>query len=127
MGKNRIIAETGAGQHGVATATVCALLGMECIVYMGTEDIRRQEPNVFRMNLLGATVEPVTSGSRTLKDAINECMRDWAPNRHFRALAARLAGRLLPPDTARRLPSTTGPSRRASQEPLGHPDVLSRV
>ena len=80
MGKNRIIAETGAGQHGVATATVCALLGMECIVYMGTEDIRRQEPNVFRMKLLGATVEPVTSGSRTLKDAINECMRDWVTN-----------------------------------------------
>ena len=80
MGKNRIIAETGAGQHGVATATVCALLGMECIVYMGTEDIRRQEPNVFRMKLLGATVEPVDSGSRTLKDAINECMRDWVTN-----------------------------------------------
>ncbi|MEE2656284.1 MAG: tryptophan synthase subunit beta [Chloroflexota bacterium] len=80
MGKNRIIAETGAGQHGVATATACALLGMECIVYMGTEDIRRQEPNVFRMKLLGATVEPVESGSRTLKDAINECMRDWVTN-----------------------------------------------
>ncbi|MQG76421.1 MAG: tryptophan synthase subunit beta [SAR202 cluster bacterium] len=80
MGKNRIIAETGAGQHGVATATVCALLGMECIVYMGTEDIRRQEPNVFRMKLMGATVEPVESGSRTLKDAINECMRDWVTN-----------------------------------------------
>ncbi|MEC9140581.1 MAG: tryptophan synthase subunit beta [Chloroflexota bacterium] len=80
MGKNRIIAETGAGQHGVATATACALLGMECIVYMGTEDIRRQEPNVFRMKLMGATVEPVESGSRTLKDAINECMRDWVTN-----------------------------------------------
>ena len=80
MGKNRIIAETGAGQHGVATATACALLGMECIVYMGTEDIRRQEPNVFRMKLMGATVEPVKSGSRTLKDAINECMRDWVTN-----------------------------------------------
>jgi len=80
MGKNRIIAETGAGQHGVATATVCALMGMECIVYMGTEDIRRQEPNVFRMKLMGSTVEPVESGSRTLKDAINECMRDWVTN-----------------------------------------------
>ena len=80
MGKNRIIAETGAGQHGVATATACALLGMECIVYMGTEDIRRQEPNVFRMKLMGAKVEPVESGSRTLKDAINECMRDWVTN-----------------------------------------------
>lgn len=80
MGKNRIIAETGAGQHGVATATACALLGMECIVYMGTEDIRRQEPNVFRMKLMGATVKPVESGSCTLKDAINECMRDWVTN-----------------------------------------------
>ena len=80
MGKQRIIAETGAGQHGVATATVCALLGMECVVYMGTEDIRRQQPNVYRMELLGAQVQPVDSGSRTLKDAINECMRDWVAN-----------------------------------------------
>ena len=80
MGKQRIIAETGAGQHGVATATVCALLGMECVVYMGTEDIRRQQPNVYRMELLGAKVQPVDSGSRTLKDAINECMRDWVAN-----------------------------------------------
>ncbi len=77
MGKKRIIAETGAGQHGVATATVCALLGLECDVYMGEEDIRRQEPNVYRMKLLGARVLPVSSGSRTLKDAINEAMRDW--------------------------------------------------
>ena len=80
MGKGRIIAETGAGQHGVATATVCALLGMECVVYMGTEDMRRQQPNVYRMELLGARVQPVESGSRTLKDAINECMRDWVAN-----------------------------------------------
>jgi tryptophan synthase beta subunit len=80
MGKTRIIAETGAGQHGVATATVCAMLGLECIVYMGEEDIRRQESNVFRMNLLGATVTPVTSGSKTLKDAINETIRDWVTN-----------------------------------------------
>jgi len=80
MGKRRIIAETGAGQHGVATATVCALLGLECIVYMGTEDMRRQELNVFRMRLLGAEVRPVDSGSRTLKDAINEAMRDWVTN-----------------------------------------------
>ena len=80
MGKTRIIAETGAGQHGVATATVCAMLGLECIVYMGEEDIRRQESNVFRMNLLGATVKPVTSGSKTLKDAINETIRDWVTN-----------------------------------------------
>ncbi len=80
MGKTRIIAETGAGQHGVATATVCALLGMECVVYMGTEDMARQRPNVFRMRLLGAEVRGVESGSRTLKDAINEAMRDWVTN-----------------------------------------------
>src|SRR3989442_2742459 len=80
MGKRRIIAETGAGQHGVATATVCALFGFECVVYMGTEDMRRQELNVFRMRLLGAEVRSVNSGSRTLKDAINEAMRDWVTN-----------------------------------------------
>ena len=80
MGKTRIIAETGAGQHGVATATVCALLGLECVVYMGEEDIHRQAPNVFRMRLLGADVVSVTSGSRTLKDAVNEAMRDWVTN-----------------------------------------------
>ena len=80
LGKKRIIAETGAGQHGVATATVCAQMGLECIVYMGEEDIGRQSPNVYRMRELGATVEPVTSGSRTLKDAINEAIRDWVSN-----------------------------------------------
>jgi tryptophan synthase beta chain len=80
MGKHRVIAETGAGQHGVATATVCALLGFECVVYMGAEDMRRQELNVFRMRLLGAEVRGVDSGSRTLKDAINEAMRDWVTN-----------------------------------------------
>ncbi len=80
MGKHRIIAETGAGQHGVATATVCALLGMECVVYMGEEDMRRQELNVYRMRLLGAEVRGVNSGSKTLKDAINEAMRDWVTN-----------------------------------------------
>jgi tryptophan synthase beta chain len=80
MGKHRVIAETGAGQHGVATATVSALLGFECVVYMGTEDMRRQELNVFRMRLLGAEVRGVDSGSRTLKDAINEAMRDWVTN-----------------------------------------------
>jgi tryptophan synthase beta chain len=80
MGKQRIIAETGAGQHGVATATVCALFGMECVVYMGEEDMRRQELNVFRMRLLGAEVRGVASGSATLKDAINEAMRDWVTN-----------------------------------------------
>ena len=80
MGKQRIIAETGAGQHGVATATVCAKLGLECVVYMGEEDIHRQSLNVFRMKLLGAEVRSITSGSRTLKDAINEAMRDWVTN-----------------------------------------------
>ncbi len=80
MGKKRIIAETGAGQHGVATATVCALMGLSCVVYMGEVDIERQRPNVFRMKLLGAEVVPVTSGSRTLKDAMNEALRDWVTN-----------------------------------------------
>jgi len=77
MGKRRVIAETGAGQHGVATATICARYGMECVVYMGSEDVKRQSPNVYRMHLLGATVVPVDSGSRTLKDALNEALRDW--------------------------------------------------
>ncbi|MDH4284659.1 MAG: tryptophan synthase subunit beta [Gallionellaceae bacterium] len=80
MGKPRVIAETGAGQHGVATATVAARYGMECVVYMGAEDVQRQSPNVFRMKLLGATVVPVESGSKTLKDALNEAMRDWVTN-----------------------------------------------
>lgn len=80
MGKPRIIAETGAGQHGVATATVAARMGLECVVYMGSEDVKRQSPNVFRMKLLGATVVPVESGSKTLKDALNEAMRDWVTN-----------------------------------------------
>ena len=80
LGKKRIIAETGAGQHGVATATVCALFGLQCVVYMGAKDIERQAPNVFRMKLLGAEVVPVTSGSRTLKDAMNEALRDWVTN-----------------------------------------------
>jgi tryptophan synthase beta chain len=80
MGKKRIVAETGAGQHGVGTATACALLGLECVVYMGTIDMVRQEPNVFRMKLLGAEVRPVESGSKTLKDAINESIRDWVTN-----------------------------------------------
>ena len=80
MGKRRVVAETGAGQHGVATATVCALLGLECVVYMGSEDMARQAPNVQRMRLLGAEVRAVDSGARTLKDAINEAMRDWVTN-----------------------------------------------
>src|SRR5476649_595367 len=82
LGKKRIIAETGAGQHGVATATVCALFGLECVVYMGARDIERQEPNVFRMKLLGAEVVPVENGARTLKDAMNEALRDWVTNVH---------------------------------------------
>jgi tryptophan synthase beta chain len=82
MGKTRIIAETGAGQHGVATATVCARFGLPCVVYMGAVDVERQKPNVFRMNLLGAEVRPVTSGSATLKDAMNESLRDWVTNVH---------------------------------------------
>jgi tryptophan synthase beta chain len=80
MGKPRVIAETGAGQHGVATATVCARYGMECVVYMGSEDVKRQSPNVYRMHLLGARVVPVDSGSKTLKDALNEALRDWVTN-----------------------------------------------
>src|SRR5262252_6607519 len=80
MGKKRIIAETGAGQHGVASATVAARFGMECVVYMGSEDVKRQSMNVYRMKLLGATVVPVESGSKTLKDALNEAMRDWVTN-----------------------------------------------
>jgi tryptophan synthase beta chain len=82
MGKTRIIAETGAGQHGVATATVAARFGLPCVIYMGEVDIERQKPNVFRMNLLGAEVRPVSSGSRTLKDAMNEALRDWVGNVH---------------------------------------------
>src|SRR6186713_1197143 len=80
MGKKRIIAETGAGQHGVATAAVCALFGLKCVIYMGAEDLRRQALNVFRMRLLGATVSGVDAGAKTLKDAINEAMRDWVTN-----------------------------------------------
>ena len=80
MGKPRVIAETGAGQHGVATATICARYGLECVVYMGSQDVQRQSPNVYRMNLLGATVVPVETGSKTLKDALNEAMRDWVTN-----------------------------------------------
>jgi len=86
MGKKRVIAETGAGQHGVATATACAHFGLPCVVYMGEEDVRRQRPNVFSMNLMGAEVRPVTSGSRTLRDAVNEAMRDWmasVENTHY--------------------------------------------
>ena len=93
MGKTRVIAETGAGQHGVATATACALFGLECTVYMGEEDIRRQKLNVFNMKTLGATVVPVTTGSRTLRDATNEAMRDWMGSSQADALHDRQRGR----------------------------------
>ena len=96
MGKTRLIAETGAGQHGVATATVAALLGLACVVYMGAEDMRRQAPNVLRMRLLGAEVRPVDAGSRTLKDAINEALRDWAAQRARQLLPARLGAGAAP-------------------------------
>ena len=88
MGKPRVIAETGAGQHGVATATVAARFGMECVVYMGAEDVQRQAQNVFRMKLLGATVVPVEAGSKTLKDALNEAMRDWVTNVETRSTSS---------------------------------------
>ncbi len=103
MGKRRVIAETGAGQHGVATATACALLDLECVVYMGAEDVRRQELNVVRMRLLGATVVPVESGSRTLKDAMNEALRDWVTRRARDLLRHRLGrrARSVPGDGAR--------------------------
>ena len=105
MGKTRVIAETGAGQHGVATATACALLGLECVVYMGEVDTRRQALNVARMRLLGAEVIPVTLGSRTLKDAINEALRDWVDQRRQHALPARHGRGPAPvPDDGARLP-----------------------
>ena len=93
MGKRRIIAETGAGQHGVASATACALLDLECIVYMGTEDMRRQKPNVERMGLLGARVEPVEAGARTLKEAVSAAIRDWVTNVETHPLHHRLLRR----------------------------------
>src|SRR6201986_3734060 len=104
LGKHRIIAETGAGQHGVATATVCALMGIECIVYMGEVDMARQAPNVSRMKMLGATVRPASSGSKTLKDATNEALRDWIAN---------------PVDTHYIIGSVVGPSP--------YPDMVARV
>ncbi len=127
MGKNRIIAETGAGQHGVATATVCALFGMKCEVYMGTEDMRRQELNVFRMRLLGAKVTPVESGSRTLKDAINEAMRDWVTNvRDTHYLLGSVLGAHPYPMMVRDFQAVIGrETRRQIQEAEGRlPDLL---
>ncbi len=115
-----MIAETGAGQHGVATATACAHFGLPCVVYMGEEDIRRQKPNVFSMKLLGAEVRPVTSGSRTLRDAINEAMRDWMASVEDDALHPRLGGRPAPvPADRPRLPVGDRPRDRSSSASNG--------
>jgi tryptophan synthase beta chain len=127
MGKPRVIAETGAGQHGVATATAAALLGQECEVYMGTEDIERQSLNVFRMKLLGARVRPVETGSRTLKDAVNEALRDWAANiRHTYYLLGSALGPHPYPVMVRDLHSVIGrEARRQARARLKKlPDVL---
>ncbi|MGH9556839.1 MAG: tryptophan synthase subunit beta, partial [Terriglobales bacterium] len=114
MGKRRIVAETGAGQHGVATATVCALFGFECVVYMGTDDMRRQELNLFRMRLLGAEVRGVSAGSRTLKDAINEAMRDWVTNvRTTHYLLGSVLGAHPYPEMVRGFQSVIGREARA--------------
>ncbi|WGF89980.1 tryptophan synthase subunit beta [Marinivivus vitaminiproducens] len=127
MGKKRVIAETGAGQHGVATATVAARLGLECIIYMGERDIERQRPNVFRMELLGAKIHPVTSGSRTLKDAMNEALRDWVTNVEttFYVIGT-VAGPHPYPAMVRDFQSVIGTEARAQmQEKEGRlPDVL---
>ncbi len=128
MAKRRIIAETGAGQHGVATATACALLGLECVVYMGTLDMQRQAPNVFRMRLLGAEVRAVDAGSRTLKDAVNEAIRDWVTNvRTTYYLLGSAIGMHPYPTMVRELQSVIGREARAQAiELLGRlPDVVS--
>ena len=127
MGKKRVVAETGAGQHGVASATVCALLGLECVVYMGTEDMARQAPNVRRMRLLGAEVRGVDSGARTLKDAINEAMRDWSTNvRTTHYLLGSVLGAHPYPMMVRDFQAVIGVEARAQvRERLGSlPDVL---
>jgi tryptophan synthase beta subunit len=127
MGKSRVVAETGAGQHGVASAAACALLGLECIVYMGTEDIRRQRPNVFRMKLLGAEVREVDAGSRTLKDAVNEAIRDWVTNvRTTYYLLGSAIGPHPYPAIVRELQSVIGREARAQHlERVGRlPDVV---
>jgi tryptophan synthase beta chain len=128
MGKHRVIAETGAGQHGVATATACALLGIECVVYMGTLDMQRQAPNVFRMKLLGAEVRAVDAGSRTLKDAVNEAIRDWVTNvRTTYYLLGSAIGMHPYPTMVRELQSVIGREARAQTlDLLGRlPDVVS--
>jgi tryptophan synthase beta chain len=127
MGKSRIIAETGAGQHGVATATVAALFGMKCAIYMGTEDMRRQALNVFRMKLLGAEVVPVDSGSRTLKDAINEAMRDWVTNvKDTHYLLGSVLGAHPYPKMVRDFQAVIGREARAQVQEAEHrlPDLL---
>jgi len=127
MGKQRIVAETGAGQHGVASAAACALLGLECVVYMGTEDMRRQAPNVFRMKLLGAEVRGVESGTRTLKDAVNEAIRDWVTNvRSTYYLLGSAIGPHPYPTMVRDFQSVIGREARAqTQALLGKlPDVV---
>src|ERR1019366_668156 len=127
MGKQRIIAETGAGQHGVATATACALFGQECIVYMGEEDTERQRLNVFRMKQLGATVRPVTTGTRTLKDAMNEAMRDWVTNvRDTHYVIGSAAGPHPYPYLVRELQRVIGDEARAQYLEMfgGLPDAL---
>jgi len=127
MGKPRVIAETGAGQHGVATATVAARYGMECVVYMGSEDVKRQAANVYRMKLLGATVVPVESGSRTLKDALNEAMRDWVTNVHNTFyIIGTVAGPHPYPAMVRDFQSVIGRESLVQMEELAgrQPDVL---
>lgn len=127
MGKTRIIAETGAGQHGVATATVCALMGLPCVVYMGATDVERQQPNVFRMKLLGAEVRAVTSGAGTLKDAMNEALRDWVANvRDTYYLIGTVAGPHPYPAMVRDLQTVIGEEARAQmQEAEGRlPDIV---
>ena len=127
MGKKRVIAETGAGQHGVATATVCALFGLKCDVYMGEEDVRRQALNVFRMKLLGARVIPVKTGSRTLKDAVNEAIRDWVTNvRDTHYIIGSVIGPHPYPMMVRDLQSVIGRETKTQLERLGlgNPDVL---
>jgi tryptophan synthase beta chain len=126
LGKRRIVAETGAGQHGVATATACALLGLECVVYMGSEDVERQAPNVHRMRLLGAEVRPVDAGTRTLKDAINEAMRDWVTNvRTTHYLLGSVLGPHPYPVMVRELQSVIGEEARAQLRERGvTPDLV---
>ena len=127
MGKPRVIAETGAGQHGVATATICARYGLECVVYMGSADVKRQSPNVYRMNLLGATVVPVESGSRTLKDALNEAMRDWVTNvENTFYIIGTVAGPHPYPMMVRDFQSVIGQECRTQMPEMtgGQPDVV---